>query len=84
MPVESMRKITIAVLLLAAFATPLYAQQQQNDPEEAAKKRDAAALDKQYKTILELTDKAAPVKVDPWNNMRSTGSTDAAASKAKK
>ena len=74
-----MRKITIAALVLAGLAVPVHAQQQKpDDPETIAKKRDAAALDKQYKTILELTDTATPVKVDPWQNMRSSSSsTDA-------
>jgi hypothetical protein len=75
-----MRKMTIAAVLLVGLAGTAYAQQQQKeDPhaaEDAAKARDAAALDKQYKTILELTDTATPVKVDPWQNMRSS-STDA-------
>ena len=73
-----MRKITIAAVLLVGLAATAYAQQQQQpkvDPEEIAKQRDAAALDKQYKTILELTDKSsAPVKVDPWQNMRGASS----------
>ena len=80
-----MRKITIAALLLAGLAGTAYAQQQKEDPyaaEDAAKARDAATLDKQYKTILELTDKSTPVKVDPWQNMRGGGGTDA--SKAKR
>jgi hypothetical protein len=72
-----MRKITIAALLLAGLAGTAYAQQGKYDAEEEAKKRDNAALDKQYRAILELTDKAAPVKVDPWQNMRSGSSTDA-------
>jgi hypothetical protein len=76
-----MRKLTIAALLLAAFAAPLHAQQQE-DPKEEAKKRDAAALDKQYKAILELTDKTAPTKIDPWRNMRVGG--EATASDASK
>jgi len=69
----------IAALLLAGFAgTALAQKQQKEDPyaaEDAAKARDAAIVDKQYKTILELTDKPADTKVDPWRNMR--GSTDA-------
>jgi len=75
-----MRKITIAAVLLAALGGTAYAQQQKEDPyaeADAAKARDAAILDKKYKTILELTDKSsAPVKVDPWQKMRG-GSTDA-------
>jgi hypothetical protein len=74
-----MRKITIAAVLLVGLAGTAYAQRQQKvDPEEVAKARDAAALDKQYKAILELTDKSSgPVKVDPWHNMRGSASTDA-------
>jgi hypothetical protein len=74
-----MRKIAIAAVLLVGLAGTAYAQKQQPkvDPEEVAKARDAAALDKQYKAILELTDKSSgPVKVDPWQNMRG-GGTDA-------
>jgi hypothetical protein len=69
-----MRKITIAVLLLAGLAATAYAQQKQ-DPhaaEDAAKAREDAAIDKQYEAILHLTDKANTVKVDPWHNMRGT------------
>jgi hypothetical protein len=81
-----MRKITIVAMLLAGLAGTAYAQKQQKeDPyaaEDAAKARDAAILDKKYKTILELTDKpSVPVKVDPWQKMRGS-STDA--SKAKR
>lgn len=65
-----MRKIAVAAILLAGFVLPAYAQQGKYDAEDAAKKRDAAILDKQYKTILELTDKTAPIKPDPWQNMR--------------
>jgi hypothetical protein len=71
-----MRKITIAALLLAGLAGAAYAQQKE-DPyaeEDAAKARDAAILDKKYKTILKLTDEpSAPVKVDPWLKMRGAG-----------
>jgi hypothetical protein len=71
-----MRKITIAAVLLVGLAGTAYAQQQQKvDPEEVAKARAAAALDKQYRAILELTDKSSgPVKVDPWQNMRGASS----------
>ena len=75
-----MRKITIAALLLAALAGIAYAQQEKEDPyaaEDAAKARDAAILDKKYKTILKLTDEPKNVKVDPWQKMRgsSTGAS---------
>lgn len=72
-----MRKITIAVLLLAALPAIAHAQQQKesDDPfvaEEKAKASELKIIDRQYKRILELRDKAAPAKVDPWRNMRST------------
>jgi hypothetical protein len=65
-----MRKIAVAAILLAGLVLPAHAQQGKYDAEDAAKKRDADILDKQYKTILELTDKTAPTKADPWQNMR--------------
>ena len=35
------------------------------------KKKDAEAVDKQYKSMMKNTDQAAaPVRVDPWQNMR--------------
>jgi hypothetical protein len=68
-----MRKITLAALLLTALTATAFAQQQREDPyaaEEQSKAREAAILDKKYKTILELTDKQSSGKVDPWRNMR--------------
>ncbi len=67
-----MRKITIAALLLAALTATAFAQQKEDRyaDEDRAKAREAAIIDKQYKTILELTDKPASTKVDPWRNMR--------------
>ncbi len=74
----AMRKITIVALLLAGLAVPAHAQKQKpDDPEDIAKARDAAILDKKYKTILKLTDQPTDVKVDPWRNMRAGSSTDA-------
>jgi hypothetical protein len=67
-----MRKIAVAAIVLAGMTLPAYAQQGRYDAEDAAKKRDAERLDKQYKTILQLTDKATPTKTDPWQNMRGT------------
>jgi hypothetical protein len=70
-----MRKIVFAALFLACMAGTAYAQQQQQqDPEDMAKARDAAEIDKKYKAILELTDKGTTTKVDPWRNMRGTSS----------
>jgi hypothetical protein len=65
-----MRKIAVAAIVLAGLALPAYAQEGKYDAQDASKKREAEALDKQYKTILQLTDKTAPAKIDPWQNMR--------------
>jgi len=67
-----MRKIAVAAIMLAGLLLPAHAQQGKYDAEDAAKKRDAETLDKQYKTILQLTDKTTPTKTDPWQNMRGT------------
>jgi hypothetical protein len=72
-----MRKFTIAAvgLVLASLAGAAYAQQDKDDPyaaQHAAKAREAAAIDKQYRTILQLTDRPTDIKVDPWRNMRGT------------
>jgi hypothetical protein len=70
-----MRKIIVAALFLVSLAGTAFAQRQpQDDPEAAARERAAAELDKKYKAILELTDKGAPTKVDPWRNMRGSDS----------
>jgi hypothetical protein len=68
-----MRKIITAAFLLAALTATAFAQKA--DPyaaEDRAKEREAAVVDKQYKTILELTDKQASGKFDPWRNMRAS------------
>lgn len=67
---DAMKKIAVAAIMLMGLAMPASAQQGKYDAQDAAKKREAEALDKQYKTILELTDKTAPAKVDPWEKMR--------------
>lgn len=73
-----MKKISIGLLLLGMLAGPALAQKhggaqaQQPTPEELEKKRDAEALDQQYKNTLKRTnaDRSA-TRVDPWANMRS-------------
>jgi hypothetical protein len=70
-----MRKITIAALLLMALAGTAYAQQGKDDPyaaKHAQQAREAAQLDKEYRTVLKLTDKPTQTRVDPWANMRSS------------
>ncbi len=74
-----MRKLTISAIVLALLAGPALAQQprqQQGNPsqqaEEEAKSKNADAIDRQYKATLDRTRKdVAPVRTDPWSNMRS-------------
>lgn len=73
-----------AAIAAALLAWPVYAQSgaggYQPKPEEIEKKRNAEALEQRYRNALEQTSKvAAPVKTDPWGNMR--GPTDAKAKK---
>lgn len=69
-----MRRVTVAIVLLAILTTPVYAQGRgrQETPEEIQKKKEAEAVDQQYKSTLKRTnkDKSAPVRTDPWANMR--------------
>jgi len=69
-----MGKYIVAALLLAAIAGPVFAQVIPDDPavlDRLQKKKDAEALDKQYKSTLKNTDQSgAPVKTDPWATMR--------------
>jgi hypothetical protein len=70
-----MRRATVAVVLLAMLTTPAFAQgrgqqQRQDTPEEIQKKKEAEALDQQYKSTLKRTNKEETVRVDPWANMR--------------
>lgn len=71
-----MKKLTLGCVILALLVGPTLAQKRGGgpappSPEEIEKKRDAAALDKQYKDALKRTNSdSAPVRVDPWANMR--------------
>lgn len=73
-----MRRIAIGLMILALAGLPAMAQrgaEKPPDPEEVQKKREAEALDRQYKSTLERTKSDAPVRTDPWANMRSTTDT---------
>jgi hypothetical protein len=72
-----MKRLKLSAILLAMLAGQAYAQQQpmaDKDPivlEQERKKKDAADIDKQYKSTLEKTNQAvAPVRNDPWSSMR--------------
>jgi hypothetical protein len=74
-----MRRIAIGLMILALAGLPAMAQrggQKPPDPEEVQKKREAEALDRQYKSTLERTKSdTAPARTDPWANMRGTTDT---------
>ena len=74
--VTAMARYIVALVLLAIFAGPVFAQQKKEDTpmqaEEKLKKKEAEKIDKQYDAMMrknkDLT--AAPVRSDPWQNMR--------------
>lgn len=74
-----MRKLTIGAIVLALLTGPAFAQggpkQHQGNPsrdaEDAAKAKNADAIDQQYRSALDRTRKeTTPVKNDPWSTMR--------------
>ncbi len=72
-----MKRIVLAVLVLAFAAGPVLAQNDDVDHEpmkqiDQARKRENAAIDKQYQRTLKATrgDAPAPLKADPWAKMR--------------
>ncbi len=77
-----MKRITMGVVLLAFLASPLHAQgKKDKKPEDnelqrqyEQRQKDNVDIDKQYQKTLQQTRgaDAAPVKVDPWANMRGT------------
>jgi hypothetical protein len=65
----------VALLLLVAIAGPVFAQEARDDEplivEQKEKKKEAEAIEKQYKSTLKNTDRpTTPVRSDPWQNMR--------------
>lgn len=76
--VTAMARYIVALVLLAIFAGPVFAQQKKEKEdtplvaEEKLKKKEAEKIDKQYDAMMrknkDLT--AAPVRSDPWQNMR--------------
>ncbi len=80
-----MKRFTFGVVLLALLAGPVLAQEKDEDNPmrqlENAHKKENARIDSQYQKTLDATRAAtpAPVKNDPWANMR--GGTDASKSK---
>jgi hypothetical protein len=78
-----MRKLILAAFLLAFFVPAAYAQQ--GDPnreaQDAAEKREKAALDRQYRNALKNVPAAAQTKNDPWAQMRAPSEPNAASGK---
>jgi hypothetical protein len=80
----TMRRVTIGVILLAMLAVPASAQRggggggHQETQEEILKKKEKEAVDKQYDSTLKRMkqDDAAPVRTDPWANMRGSATND--------
>jgi flagellar biosynthesis/type III secretory pathway M-ring protein FliF/YscJ len=74
--VTAMARYIVALVLLAIFAGPAFAQQKKEDTpmqaDEKRKKAEAEKIDKQYDAIMRKNSdtSAAPVRSDPWQNMR--------------
>ena len=78
-----MRHVTLGVILLALLAAPAFAQQgggggREVTKEEILKKKESEAVDKQYDSTMKRLkqDDAAPVRTDPWANMRAPAAND--------
>ena len=70
-----MRKLFASAIVLAILTSPAFAQQKKEDEPlvilERDKQRQAEALDKQYKRIIDRSRKDTETpKTDPWSNMR--------------
>jgi hypothetical protein len=70
-----MARFIIAIALLTVIAVPAFAQKKQPDNalaiEAQEKKKEAEAIEKQYKSTLKRTSgDEKPTRVDPWQNMR--------------
>lgn len=77
-----MARYLLAILMLAIMAPPAFAQKKGNNDdtplaiEAREKKKEAEAIDKQYDATLKRLNKDdAPVRTDPWQNMRGTDDT---------
>ena len=66
------------IAVMAVMAGPVFAQKKKQEEtpysiELKEKKKEAEAVDRQYKATMKRTEKDdAPVQVDPWQNMRGT------------
>jgi hypothetical protein len=83
-----MKHITFALVLLAFLAGPAvraHAEDKENPyvKTREMQKKESEEAEKQYKRTLDATRGSlpAPVKSDPWANMRNSGATNASQSK---
>jgi hypothetical protein len=67
----------LVIAVAAVLAAPAYAQQQE-DPADFIKKRDAKELDKEYKSTLSRMPSKS-TKFDPWGNVRDAAQPEPAA-----
>ena len=70
-----MARYIVALVLLAIMAGPVLAEEKPSDNplavDEAQKKKEAEAVEKQYNATRKFRDQAAtPTRSDPWQNMR--------------
>jgi hypothetical protein len=73
--VANLRVLIAGTVMAACLAGPAYAQHRPGPniptaPEDVQKRRDAEAVDRQYKATLQRTKKDAAAPVDPWQNLR--------------
>jgi len=80
-----LRALVLGAVLTGCLAGPVHAQQQPQDvpnplkEEEEQRRKDDAAIDKQYKSTLQRThrDATQTQPTDPWQNMRGTDDSKA-------
>ena len=69
-----MRKAVASVIVLAILTLPAFAQKKEDEPLEILEKekqKQAEALDKQYKRMMERNRKDGDTpRTDPWATMR--------------
>ena len=76
--VFAMKRLIAATVVLAALTGVVFAQEPKEDEplvlEQKQKKKDAEAIDRQYKSTLDKTNRNAVETrpADPWQNMRGT------------
>jgi hypothetical protein len=75
-----MRKLILAGLL-AALAVPAAFAQDNREAQDAAEKREKAALDRQYRNALKNVPTTAQQQNDPWAQMRAPSQPGAAGEK---